>query len=155
TGEIYLGGACVGAGYLNDSGRTASVFVPNPFPPVGGELLYRTGDLAYVDDANLIHFVGRRDEQVKVNGVRIELGDVNAALGSHPLVGAAACVVLGGDGDSSLVCGVSSRSPDRRPVEADLLRYAAGRLPAEMVPHRIVVLDSLPVNGHGKADRKA
>lgn len=156
TGEIYLGGECVGAGYLNNpEGRNSQAFVPNPFHEVAGELLYRTGDLAYIDHADLIYFVGRRDDQVKVGGVRIELGEVDAVLGSHPLVGAAASVVLGDAGDVSLVGCVSSRLTDRPPKEVELRDYAAARLPAEMVPHRIVVTDVLPMNRNGKIDRQA
>nr|WP_062331750.1 non-ribosomal peptide synthetase [Herbidospora sakaeratensis] len=154
-GELYLGGECVGAGYLDDPARTARTFVPNPFPEIPGPTLYRTGDLARAGDDGLLHFAGRLDEQVKLGGVRVELGDVAAALESHPLVGDATAVVLGEAPDATLVSCVTPRSPAETPSAEQLRGYAAGKLPAEQVPHRIVVLDELPLNHNGKADRKA
>jgi amino acid adenylation domain-containing protein/thioester reductase-like protein len=154
VGEVYLGGECLGAGYLDDADRTALAFVPNPFAHISGELLYRTGDLAHVDGDGNLHFVGRRDEQVKIGGVRVELGDVAAALASHPLVGNAMAVVLGDADEPALVCCVSPRFADNPPTVPQLRRHAADKLPAELVPHRIMVLPSLPVNNNGKADRK-
>ncbi|MQA25325.1 MAG: AMP-binding protein [Micromonosporaceae bacterium] len=155
VGEIWLGGECVGAGYLGDPERTARAFIPNPFPEIGSELLYRTGDLATTDDAGLLQFVGRGDDQVKVGGVRIELGDIDNALASHPLVGNAVTVVLGDGENRTLVGCVSPRSGDEPPDLRELRQHAARRLPAEVAPHRVVVLESLPVNQNGKADRRA
>ncbi|WP_062434069.1 non-ribosomal peptide synthetase [Herbidospora daliensis] len=154
-GELFLGGECVGAGYLGDPARTARTFVPNPFPQVPGDTLYRTGDLVRAGDDGLLHFAGRLDEQVKLGGVRVELGDVAAALAGHPLVGDATAVVLGEAPDATLVSCVTPRSPAETPSAEQLRGYAAGKLPAEQVPHRIVVLDELPLNHNGKADRKA
>ncbi|MFF5108240.1 amino acid adenylation domain-containing protein [Streptosporangium sp. NPDC000509] len=154
-GELYLGGECVGAGYLNDPERTARVLVTNPFPEIPGERLYRTGDLARVGEDGLLHFNGRLDEQVKIGGVRVELGDVTSALAGHPLVGDAMAVVLGEAPEATLVGCVTPRSPDETPSVEELRAYAAEKLPAEQVPHRIVVLDALPLNRNGKADRKA
>lgn len=153
VGEIYLGGECVGLGYLNDPERTAHAFLPNPYPVAGGSRLYRTGDLAYLDGHGTIYFAGRQDDQVKVDGVRVELGDVDAVLRSHPLVGDAATVVLDG---RELVAGISARDPARPPSGVELRRYAAERLPAELAPARVVSLDgAIPVNHNGKADRAA
>ncbi|WP_170991301.1 non-ribosomal peptide synthetase [Herbidospora galbida] len=154
-GELYLGGECIGAGYLGDPARTARTFVPNPFPQIPGHTLYRTGDLARAGDDGLLHFAGRLDEQVKLGGVRVELGDVAAAVADHPLVGDATAVVLGEAPDATLVTCVTPRSPDETPSAEELRGHAAGKLPAEQVPHRIVVLDELPLNHNGKADRKA
>ncbi|MEV0229671.1 amino acid adenylation domain-containing protein [Nonomuraea sp. NPDC050786] len=154
-GELYLGGECIGAGYLNDPDRTAGVLVANPFPDIPGEKLYRTGDLARVGEDGLLYYNGRLDEQVKVGGVRVELGDVASALAGHPLVGSAVALVLGEPPESTLVCCVTPRSPDNPPSAAGLRAYAAEKLPAEQVPHQIVVLDALPLNRNGKADRKA
>ncbi len=155
TGEVYLGGECVGAGYLGDPERTARTFLPNPFSQIGGQLLYRTGDLAKLDPEGRLHFLGRRDEQVKIGGVRVELGDVAGALASHPLVGNALAIVLGDPPESTLVGCVTPRTADVRPSLAELRKHAAQYLPAESVPHRIMVLDVLPMNRNGKADRKA
>ncbi|MCA2174765.1 amino acid adenylation domain-containing protein [Nonomuraea glycinis] len=153
-GELYLGGECIGAGYLNDPERTARAFVANPFPQIPGDELYRTGDLARAGEDGLLYFIGRRDEQVKVGGVRVELGDVASALADHPLVGSAVAIVLGEAPESTLVCCVTPRSPDDPPPVELLRGYAAEKLPAEQVPQQIVVLDALPLNGNGKADRK-
>ncbi|MGH3663414.1 MAG: amino acid adenylation domain-containing protein [Micromonosporaceae bacterium] len=154
AGEVFLGGECIGAGYLGDEERTAKVFVPNPFPAIKSDLLYRTGDLATTDEAGLLHFIGRRDDQVKVGGVRIELGDVSTALASHPLVSNATAVVQGEDDNRILVGCVSPRSRRQLPDLGDLQQHAAQLLPAEFVPHRLVVLDALPMNQNGKIDRR-
>jgi amino acid adenylation domain-containing protein/thioester reductase-like protein len=154
-GEVYLGGECIGAGYLNDPERTAGVLVPNPFPEIPGEKLYRTGDLARVGEDGLLYFAGRMDEQVKIGGVRVELGDVTSALADHPLVGSAMAVVLGEAPENTLVGCVTPRSADSPPSLEQLRAYAAEKLPAEQVPQHIVVLDTLPLNRNGKVDRKA
>ncbi|SMC66646.1 non-ribosomal peptide synthetase [Kibdelosporangium aridum] len=154
-GEVYLGGECVGAGYLNDPERTAGVLVDNPFPEIPGAKLYRTGDLARVGEDGLLYFAGRMDEQVKLGGVRVELGDVGSALTDHPLVGSAIAVVLGEAPDSTLVGCVTPRLADNPPSPAQLREYATEKLPAEQVPQQIVVLDALPLNHNGKVDRKA
>ncbi|MEV0611822.1 amino acid adenylation domain-containing protein [Nonomuraea sp. NPDC050404] len=154
-GELYLGGECVGGGYLNDPERTARVLVANPFPQIPGDELYRTGDLARVGEDGLLYFIGRLDEQVKLNGVRVELGDVASAVADHPLVGSAVAVVLGEPPESTLVCCVTPRSPDDQPSPERLRAYAAEKLPAEQVPHQIAVLGALPLNHNGKTDRKA
>ncbi|MFB9306044.1 non-ribosomal peptide synthetase [Kibdelosporangium philippinense] len=154
-GEIYLGGECVGAGYLNDPERTAQVLVDNPFDEIPGEKLYRTGDLARLGEDGLLYFAGRLDEQVKVGGVRVELGDVASALTEHPLVGSAMAVVLGESTESTLVGCVTPRAVDNPPSLDELREYAAEKLPAEQVPQQIVVLDAFPLNQNGKADRKA
>ncbi|MGK5555178.1 amino acid adenylation domain-containing protein [Actinomadura kijaniata] len=154
-GEVYLGGECVGAGYLNDPERTARAFVANPFPEIPGAKLYRTGDLARVGEDGLLHFIGRRDEQVKIGGVRVELGDVESALADHPLVASAMAVVLGEGPEATLVGCVTARSADDPPSPQELREYAAEKLPAEHVPQQFEVLDTLPLNRNGKADRKA
>lgn len=104
-GELYIGGACLSRGYLNQPELTAQRFVPDPFGSGSGETLYRTGDLGrYLPDGN-IQFVGRADHQVKIRGNRIELGDIEATLRRHPAVKDAAVVVReeAASGDKRLV----------------------------------------------------
>ena len=155
AGEMFIGGAGVGRGYLNRPEATATSFIPDPFAERPGQLMYRTGDLArYLPDGN-IEYLGRRDDQVKVRGVRIELGEVEAALGKHPDVRENA-VVAGKDdrGNTRLVAHSSLReSPRRRPTE--LRRFLLERLPAAMVPSVFCSVDTLPRTPSGKVDRRA
>ncbi len=114
-GEIYLGGVCVGLGYLNDPERTAGVFIDNPFPDVRGEKLYKTGDLArYRTDGN-IEFLGRTDDQIKIRGFRVEPAEIESVLVRHPAIREAAIVVVreppdGTAGDHRLIACVAARA---------------------------------------------
>jgi amino acid adenylation domain-containing protein/non-ribosomal peptide synthase protein (TIGR01720 family) len=165
-GEIYVGGAGVARGYLNRPELTAERFVADPFHRGGaGARLYRTGDLArYRPDGNL-EFLGRADRQVKVRGIRIEPGEIEAALGEHPLVEDAA-VVADADthGDARLVAYLVPRRPEgeepfpRKASDAlrhDLRSFLATRLPESMVPSVFVEVASWPMTPSGKVDRKA
>jgi amino acid adenylation domain-containing protein len=143
VGELCVAGPCVGRGYVGDEERTAAAFPPDPF--VGGRL-YRTGDLGRWLPDGTLEFLGRKDDQVKVRGHRIELGEVEAALARCPGVGASAAAVR----DDLLVGYVVTAEP------ADTVKAHLGaELPAYMVPDAVVVLDRLPLTGNGKIDRKA
>ena len=165
TGELVLGGDGLASGYRGRPAATAAVFVPDPIAgpvPAGsaprsgpGARVYRTGDLARWSAAGNLEFGGRIDRQVKVRGVRIEMGEVEAAVASHPAVDTA--VVLVRDdrpGDLRLVACVVPR--EGAPVTpAELRRHAAGRLLSAMVPGAFVLLDRLPLDPHGKVNRRA
>ncbi|MFD4631063.1 amino acid adenylation domain-containing protein [Streptomyces sp. NPDC058284] len=153
TGEIWIGGECLGLGYVKDPAKTASVFVPNPFPGIPGDRLYRTGDLGYQRPDGLLQFVGRLDHQVKIGGVRIELSEVEAGLLRHPQVREAKVVVHEEGGSRALVAFVTVRSAGLGP--AGLKEHAAASLPPALTPRRFVVLDAMPLTPNGKADRKA
>ncbi|WSF36594.1 amino acid adenylation domain-containing protein [Streptomyces sp. NBC_01351] len=146
-GDLYIAGTGLARGYLGDEAKTRAAFLRHP---VTGERLYRTGDLGrYLPDGD-IEFLGRADSQVKIQGHRIELGEVEAALLRRPDVRAAAAVAEGERGGPRRLVGyaVSAASEDE-------LREALGReLPGYMVPARIVLLDELPLTANGKVDRR-
>ncbi|MCD0447744.1 amino acid adenylation domain-containing protein [Actinocorallia sp. API 0066] len=147
-GELHLGGIGVGLGYLGRPELTAEKFVK-----WRGKRLYRTGDRARWRPDGVIELLGRIDFMVKVNGVRIEPGEVEAVLRSHPAV-AEAVVVAKNDaaGDRQLVGYlVADSAVDPEEVRA----HARGVLPQGMVPSRLVVLDALPLSPNGKVDRRA
>ena len=126
VGELWLTGDCVGAGYLGDSAATRRAFATNPFPDVDGERLYRTGDLARWTAAGELELLGRSDRRLKVSGVRVEPGEVEAAVLAHPGIEQAA-VVLASVGDE--------RGPALEP-----LRAAAHKALAGLDPHQARVL---------------
>ena len=154
TGELYIGGAGVGRGYLSRPELTAESFIPHPFSGEAGARLYRTGDLArYLSDGN-IEFLGRRDEQVKIRGFRIELGEVDAALRRHPQVGE--CVTLAdedGPGEKRLLSYIVPHGP--APTVTELRLHLQEKLPDYMIPRNFLLLSELPLTPSGKLDRRA
>ncbi|MFE3293880.1 amino acid adenylation domain-containing protein, partial [Rhodococcus sp. NPDC059234] len=151
-GELYLAGVQLARGYQSRPDLTAERFVANPF--AGGERMYRTGDLARWTSAGELEFVGRSDFQVKLHGLRIELGEVEAALAADPSVGQAAAAVVDTVAGRHLVGYVTAAAEAVVDVAA-VTATAADRLPAYMVPSQIMVLDEFPVTSSGKLDRKA
>ncbi|MGE0282728.1 MAG: amino acid adenylation domain-containing protein, partial [Rhizobiaceae bacterium] len=150
TGELYIAGHNLARGYWRRPGLTATRFIASPFQP--GERLYRTGDLASQRADGQFVFEGRVDDQLKVRGVRIEPGEIAAAL--QRASGVDQAEVLGqpgADGELRLVAYVVGRALD----EAALRRHLLSVLPDYMVPSAIVVLDALPLTANGKVDRKA
>ncbi|CCH30551.1 non-ribosomal peptide synthetase [Actinosynnema sp. NPDC047251] len=145
-GELYVGGAGVGRGYLADPKRTSATFVADPF---NGGRMYRTGDRVVRREDGQLEFLERRDHQVKVRGHRIELGEVEAALRGLPEVADAAVQVVGDGGAKRLVGYVVLKG------RVDLRARLAELLPDYLVPSAFVELDALPLTAHGKVDRKA
>jgi len=146
-GEIRIGGHGVARGYINDPERTATSFVVDP----DGRRRYRTGDMARRLPTGDLVFMGREDRQVKIRGHRIELGEVEAAIGAHPLVRrvAVSAVSSGGDGDKSLVAYVVPRPGfDPGKVRGDLDRV----MPAWTLPSWLVEIDEIPLTANGKLD---
>ncbi|HEX8559857.1 MAG TPA: amino acid adenylation domain-containing protein [Pyrinomonadaceae bacterium] len=155
AGELYLGGEGLARGYLRRPALTAERFVPHPFSREPGARLYRTGDVARRRADGDLEFLGRRDEQVKVRGHRIELGEVEAALAAHPSV-REAVVALGAEaaGDARLVGYVTAAAAEA-PTADELRDFLRERLPEYMLPSAFVVLDALPLTASGKPDRRA
>ena len=152
-GELYVSGPNLARGYWNQPALTAERFLPDPFCIQAGGRMYATGDLArYLPDGRL-EYLGRVDQQVKVRGVRIELGELEAVLRSHPAVREAVADVQEDGAGGRLVAYVVA---DRDPLLADELRKLAGEhLPAQMVPSLIDWIDVLPLSPNGKLDRRA
>ncbi|HLE85703.1 MAG TPA: amino acid adenylation domain-containing protein, partial [Thermoanaerobaculia bacterium] len=159
VGELHLGGAGLARGYLGRPALTAERFVPDPYPPAPGGApggrLYRTGDRVRREADGRLSFLGRLDQQVKIHGLRIELGEVEAALDRVPEVGAGAVVARErAPGDLRLVAYAVPRTPGAVSA-AELRRQMGGFLPAFMVPQHFVLLDALPRTPSGKVDRGA
>jgi amino acid adenylation domain-containing protein len=154
-GELFIGGYNLARGYLNRPDLTAAKFIPHPFSRRPGERLYRTGDWArYLPDDN-IEYLGRMDQQVKVRGFRVELGEVEAILGLHPAVEKA--VVLLREftpGDKRLVAYLICRRQEP-PSASQLREFLLKKLPEYMIPAAYVFTDALPLTPNGKLDRDA
>ena len=151
-GELMIGGIALARGYLVRPGLSAERFVPDPVGRPGGRL-YHTGDLARYAAGGEIEFLGRLDHQVKLRGVRVELGEIETVLAAHPAVLEALAAVRGG-ATPVLVVWVGLAG-EERPSEAELLDHARAELPEAMLPNFVVVLDELPHLPNGKVDRRA
>ena len=151
TGELYIGGQGVALGYLNRPELTAEKFLVDPFSE--GGLMYRTGDLVAWRADGTLQYQGRNDQQVKIRGFRIELGEIETRLAGCP--GVKDAVVLARQdelGQKRLVAYFT----ERESLDIEALRARLqGQLPEYMVPAAYVRLDSLPLTGNGKVDRKA
>ena len=156
TGEIYVSGAALASGYLNREEETARAFVPDLIRGTG--VMYRTGDLARVLPGGALQYLGRRDHQVKVRGYRVEIGEVEAAVGSHPDV-AQVAVLTDHDASGSLrlvaYLRAASRDADLTLLVGGVREFVGSRLPGYMVPSAFVVVDSFPLTANGKVDRVA
>lgn len=153
-GELYIAGAGVTAGYLEQPERTAERFVADLVEP--GERMYRTGDRVRYGAGGNVEFLGRFDEQVKIRGYRVEPGEVEAVLGQHPGVRQAVVTVRQQpeSGEKQLLAYVVHRPESNLTVE-ELQRYLKARVPDYLVPSGMVVLAKLPLTANGKLDRQA
>lgn len=152
VGELYVRGATVMRGYWGDPERTAQRLVPDWRPGACGDVLYRTGDLVRADADGTLHFLGRRDNQVKSRGYRIELGEVENALTAHPHVVAAVVIAVP---DTLVTNRLHAVCATNRPTTAgDLASFCATRVPRYMVPESFDIRDELPRTSTGKIDRR-
>ncbi|MPQ96912.1 amino acid adenylation domain-containing protein [Modestobacter sp. I12A-02628] len=156
AGELVIGGRGVALGYWREPGLTANRFVPfPPVPGVDGTRVYRTGDVARFRPGGVLEFLGREDGQVKINGFRVELAEIDRALALVEGVAQAATVVLGPQrGDRRLaaaVVGVEGSAVQ----PGEVRRALQAVLPSHQVPRRIAVLEGLPLGPNGKVDRRS
>jgi amino acid adenylation domain-containing protein len=153
TGELYVGGVQLAAGYHNKPEKTAESFVANALPGTPGDRLYRTGDsVRLLPDGN-IEYLGRVDNQVKVRGFRIELGEIEDVLMQAEGVEIAAVIARKGADGINALCGFYTAASE---LEASAIKdFLRRKLPEYMVPPRLFHLDAMPLTPNGKVDRKA
>ncbi len=157
SGELYIGGAGVTRGYHQRPDLTATAFLPNPFSTQPGARLYKTGDIVRYRPDGTLEFLGRQDAQVKVRGHRVELGEIEAALGQHPAVRERVVIIREDEPAHQQI--VAYLVPEHPPESVDalttaLLDFLKERLPVYMVPAAIVVLEAFPLSPNGKIDRR-
>ncbi len=155
AGELFVGGVGVGRGYLNDPERTAKSFIADIFSSRKGDRLYKTGDLARCLPDGNFEFLGRIDHQVKINGIRIEPGEIQAVLETYPKVRTSLVVDYEDKlGKKRLVAYVvvDSEAP---PTKKELFRFLRDRLPSYLVPADFVFLKEMPLTLNSKIDRSA
>lgn len=154
AGELVVGGAGVGRGYLNLPELTSQQFVPDRFSGVEGARLYRTGDLARILPDGQIAFLGRKDEQIKIRGYRIEPAEITAVLGRHPAIRSGFATAAEGSGEKRLLAYIVL-APDARLSAIELREFLGHHLPDYMVPSAFVKITHLPITTNGKVDRAA
>jgi amino acid adenylation domain-containing protein len=153
-GEIHIGGAGVARGYLDRPELTAERFVEDHIGAVAGAKLYRTGDMGRLRADGVFEFAGRVDDQVKIRGIRVELGDIEAALLDHPAVRSAAVVCSDTPSGKRLTAYVVPRGSTAVPA-ADLRAFVRDRIPPALIPNRFESIASLPLTPSGKLDRRS
>ena len=152
AGELFIGGVGLARGYCHRPDLTAERFIPHPFSAEPGARLYRTGDLARLLADGNVEYLGRIDHQVKIRGLRVELGEIEAVITRHPAVREAVVLVREDiPGDKRLVAYVAGEGLDT----AELRGLLQQRLPEFMVPSAFVVLEAMPLSANGKLNRKA
>ena len=156
--QLHIGGVGLAQGYWKDDKRTEAAFIEHPKT---GARIYATGDLGQLRPDGTYEFLGRTDQQVKINGFRVELGEIEARLELHPKIARALVVAMGQAGDDrSLAAFVVAQSTSNgeaartRPSREELSAYMGEWLPAYMVPSRIVYVSRIPATANGKVDRR-
>jgi amino acid adenylation domain-containing protein len=164
TGELHIGGAGVARGYLNRPELTRQRFIPDPFAhgapdhgaPDHGQRLYKTGDLVRRRPDGTIVFIGRADHQVKIRGLRVELGEIETALGTHPAIAqAVVTVVTDQAGEQQLAAYLRTEPGAAEPGSEQLRDHLARFLPGYMIPAYLTTVTDFPLGSSGKIDRSA
>ncbi|MCW2283820.1 amino acid adenylation domain-containing protein [Rhodoblastus acidophilus] len=153
-GQLCVGGDGVALGYLNLPELTVAKFVADPFSSQTGAKLYLTGDFGRRRSDGAIEFLGRRDRQVKINGMRVELDGIEQALRDDPRIADAAVVITDANGFKRVVAFIKPVDPtNSQNLSSNVLHDLKARLPSQMVPSEAVIVPELPLNANGKVDR--
>ncbi|MGD2089945.1 MAG: amino acid adenylation domain-containing protein [Candidatus Aminicenantes bacterium] len=155
VGELYITGLCLGLGYLNNAEKTGAAFLENPYPELGYGRLYKTGDLARYLAGSNIEFLGRIDQQVKIQGLRIELEEIEKELTQHSSIQKAVVVVRQDPASNKRIIAYIMPHKGKIPGKEMLRSFLKHQLPQYMIPSFFIFLDSLPVTPGGKIHRKA
>ncbi|SDX04417.1 amino acid adenylation domain-containing protein [Marininema mesophilum] len=150
-GELYIGGAGVARGYLNRPGMSEERFIKNPFD-LNNDKLYKTGDIARFLPNGEIDFLGRNDDQVKLRGFRIEIGEVESAINTHPNIKESLVLTCQHDQQTKLVAYVICDSIIN---ECECKTYLSNKLPSYMVPSKFIFISKFPTTPNGKVDSQA
>ncbi len=152
-GNLFIGGVGVSNGYVNRPDLTAERFLLDPLNPASGKRFYNSGDRTRFLPGGSIEFLGREDDQIKVRGFRVELGEIETTLGKHPAVErAVVCANETETGDHILAAFLIAPA---KPRTEDIRSYLRGQLPEYMVPSHFLFVGSYPLNPNGKVDRSA
>ncbi|MFI5798050.1 AMP-binding protein, partial [Streptomyces sp. NPDC051677] len=151
-GDLYISGTGLARGYLNDPVKTAGAFVPDPDDP--GARMYRTGDQGFRRPDGSLKFTGRNDHQVKIRGMRVELGEIEATLSRHPQVVEAVVTVQAASAELKRLVAHVVPTGDGTLSPGAVRAYLTGKLPEHMVPSFVLLHEALPLNANGKVDRK-
>lgn len=144
-GELFVRGSCLSLGYFNDKQKTKQAFIQNPLHSNYLDLLYKTGDIVAFNEFGELLCFGRIDNQIKIKGHRVELGEIEAVLNSHKSVKNSACIFK----DELIIAFYESEN------ELDLKGFLANKLPSYMIPAKFIKIDKFMLNQNGKIDRKA
>ena len=153
AGEMYIGGAGVGRGYLNQPELTAEKFIFDPFCDEPQARLYRTGDWARIRPDGQIEFAGRRDQQIKLRGFRVELGEVETALARHPSVREAIVIARDANGGEQKLMAYVVADGSTIAI-SELRNFLGAQLPEYAIPTTFTQLDALPLSANGKVNRR-
>jgi amino acid adenylation domain-containing protein len=155
AGELYVGGAGLGRGYLSRPELTEERFIPDPFSRRPGARLYKTGDVARFLPNRDLEYLGRADQQVQIRGFRVELGEIESVLAENEAIRQVVVIVREEQpGDQRLVA-YFVRVPDRAVDISELRKHLRAKVPEYMVPQYFVELERIPLNSSGKVDRRA
>jgi len=155
SGELHIGGVQVARGYLNRKELTEEKFIPDPFSKTPGARLYKTGDLAKFLTDGSIEYIGRIDFQVKIRGLRVELGEIENKISEYPGIAQNVVIVFEDSPGNQMLVAYYTALPDFEIDIAKLRKHLTNSLPDYMVPQHYIKMDGIPLSANGKTDRKA